>query len=387
MEGNRGGRMLDISLKNILARKTRSILTVLGVAVCIMLFLFMTGTVDLVKGNLNREMAKYAGMVYVKSPAISVQSGGVEFPPTSSVIDVQTAERILAEIPGIDRERSIPVLFKPLTGAVYPGGPSTLAVGVPAGKEEVYLGKAAAASGKNRLDSDSASQVILGSAVAASFKAEVGKTIALAGEDVIVKGILEKSDILATDYTVLLPLEYAQGLFRQKASVSAVLLNAGSVGRVESVVESVNGRFPKLETMSQKEMAANMDDLLSGMNTFFNGINAVAILVALVVVLVVMVMAVSERTREIGTLRAIGAKKRTILGLIVQESAILSLIGGILGVPLCFLMNSMFYQNTEISLAIIPQGIIAAVAAGVIGSLYPAWRATRVNPLQALRYE
>jgi putative ABC transport system permease protein len=379
--------MLDISLKNIWARKTRSILTILGVAVCIMLYLFMAGTVDMVKGNLGKEMAKYAGQIYVKSPAVSVQNGGVEFPPTASVIDSQTAERILEETPGIDRERSIPVLFKPLTGAVYPGGPSTLAVGLPAGKEEVYIGKSVAASGTNHLDSDTAAGVILGKAAAESFKAEVGKTIPIAGEEVPVKGILEKSDIMATDYTVLLPIKYAQSLFWQPDSISAVLLSVSSVGEVKSVSESVNSRFPKLETMSQKEMATNMDNMLTGMYTFFNGINTVAILVALVVVLVVMVMAVSERTKEIGTLRAIGARKRTILGLIIQESFILSLIGGVLGVPLCYLMNILLYKEVFISTGTIPQGIIVAVIAGIIGSIYPAWRATRINPLQALRYE
>ena len=95
----------------------------------------------------------------------------------------------------------------------------------------------------------------------------------------------------------------------QPDSVSAVLLSVGSVGQVESVAEAVNSRFPKLETMSQKEMAPNMDHMLTGMYTFFDGINFVAMLVALVVVLVVMVMAVSERTKEIGTLRAIGAQE------------------------------------------------------------------------------
>ncbi len=193
---------------------------------------------------------------------------------------------------------------------------------------------------------------------------------------------------MAIDFTILLPLDYAQSLFRQPDSVSAVLLTASSVGEVETVADTVNTRFPKLETMSQKEMASNMDDMLAGMRTFFWGINAVAILVAVVVVLVVMFMAVSERTREIGTLRAIGARKRTVLGLIVQESFVLSLLGGVLGVPLGYLMNVVMYKGViAIEAAEIPQGIVVAIIAGIIGGIYPAWRATRVNPIQALRYE
>jgi putative ABC transport system permease protein len=380
--------MVDIALKNLWARRTRSLLTVLGVAVCVMLYLFMAGTTTYVESNLEKEMAKYAGQIYIKSPAVSLQSGGVEFPPISSVIDSQTAERILEETPGINRERSIPILFKALTAAVYPGGPRTLAVGLPAGKEEIYIGKTEAAIGNNRLTSNTAAEAILGKAVAESFKAEAGKTISIAGENILVRGILETSEIYAIDYTILLPLDYAQNLFQQKDSVSVVLLSASSVSEVETVASAVKSRFPKLETMSQKEMASNMADTLTGMHTFFGGIEATAILVAVVVVLVVMVMAVSERTREIGTLRAIGARKRTVLGLIVQESFILSLLGGVLGVVFGYLMNAIMYKGLiVIEAAEIPQGIIIAVIAGVIGGIYPAWRATRVDPLEALRYE
>ena len=380
--------MFDIAFKNLWARKTRSLLTILGVAVCVMLYLFMAGTTAYVESNLGKEMAKYAGQIYVKSPSVSSQETGVEFPPISSVIDSQTAKRILEETPGINKEKSIPILFKQLTNAIYPGGPRVLAVGLPAGKEEVYIGKVAAATGNNRLTSNTAAEVILGKSAAEVLEAEVGKTIPIAGEDITVQGILESSEVTAIDFTVLLPLDYAQNLFQQPDSVSVVLLSASSVGEVEPVASAVKGRFPKLETMSQKEMAKNMDDTLTGMRTFFGGIETTAILVAIVVVLVVMVMAVSERTREIGTLRAIGARKRTVLGLIVQESFVLSLLGGVLGVLLGYLMNAIMYKGLiVIEAAQIPQGIIVAVIAGIIGGIYPAWRATRVSPLEALRYE
>ena len=378
--------MFDIAAKNLWARKTRSLLTISGVAICVMLYLFMAGTTAMVEGNLEKEIAKYAGQVYVKSPSVSGWTG-VEFPPASSVIDSTTAKLILEETPGINRERSIPILFKMLAGEAYPGGPRTLAVGLPAGKEEVYIGKVEAATGNNRLTSNTAAEAILGKVAAESFKAEVGKTIPIAGVDIPVRGILEKSEIMAIDFTVLLPLDYAQSLFRQTDSVSAVLLSAGSLGEVETVADALNTRFPKLETMSQREMANNMDNMLAGMRTYLGGMSTAAILVAIVVILVVMTMAVSERTREIGTLRAIGARKRTILGLIVQESFVLSLIGGVLGVPFCYLMNAMSYKEIFVMTGTIPQGIIVAIAAGITGGIYPAWRATRVSPLEALRYE
>jgi putative ABC transport system permease protein len=379
--------MLDIALKNLWARKTRSILTVMGVAVCIMLFLFMVGTTGYVEGNMEKEIANYTGQIYVKSPAVSGLTGA-EFPPVSSVIDNTSAARILEETPGINREKSIPILFRTLNREPYPGGPRNLAVCLPAGKEEVYLGDIGAAVGSNRFTSDTSAEAIIGKEAADYLKVEWGKTLSLAGQDIPVRGILEDSGIQAINLTVFLPLQYAQSLFRQPDSVSAVLLTASSAGEVQDIVNDVKTRFPKLETMSQADMAKSMDAMLTGMHTFFGGINAVAALVAVVVVLVVMFMAVSERTREIGTLRAIGARKRTILGLIVQESFFLSLLGGVLGVPLGFLMNAVMYKGLIVIEAVdIPQGFIVAIVAGILGGIYPAWRATRVNPLQALRYE
>ena len=378
--------MIDVAFKNLWARKTRSILTILGVAICVMLYLFMAGTTAMVEGNVEEEIAQYAGKIYVKSPAVSGGTG-VEFPPASSVIDGKTAERILEETPGIDRERSIPILFNALSREAYPSGPRTLAVSLPAGKEEVYIGKVEAATGSNRLTSDTAAEAILGKVAAESFEAEVGETISIAGEEVPVRGILEESEIVAINLTVLLPLDYAQSLFRQPDSVSVVLLTAKAVGEVEAIVDAVDTRFPKLETMSQKEMAKNMDDMLANMRIFLGGMNTAVILVAIVVILLVMFMVVSQRTREIGTLRAIGARKRTILALIVQESFILSLIGGVLAVPLNYLMNAIIYQEILVIARTIPQGIIVAMIAGVIGGIYPAWQATRVSPLEALRYE
>jgi hypothetical protein len=74
--GTKEGKMIDIAFKNLWARKTRSLLTMLGVAVCIMLYLFMAGTAAMVEGNLEKEMAKYVGQIYVKSPAVSIRQAG-----------------------------------------------------------------------------------------------------------------------------------------------------------------------------------------------------------------------------------------------------------------------------------------------------------------------
>ena len=107
-----------------------------------------------------------------------------------------------------------------------------------------------------------------------------------------------------------------------------------------------------------------------------------------------MVMSVIERTREIGVLRA-GWRKRRVLGMIVRESVALSLLGGIAGtlagVILGFALNlhpmMQGFFRMEYSVGLFAQAFGVALVLGIIGGVYPAWRASNLQPVEALRYE
>jgi putative ABC transport system permease protein len=106
-------------------------------------------------------------------------------------------------------------------------------------------------------------------------------------------------------------------------------------------------------------------------------------------------MSIYERTREIGTLRALGWRKRRILGQVVQESLLLclaaGLFGSILGVVLVWLVGRVPVVNAYLTIrweaSIFLQSVGLALAVGLVAGLYPAWRASRMQPVEALRYE
>ncbi len=110
-----------------------------------------------------------------------------------------------------------------------------------------------------------------------------------------------------------------------------------------------------------------------------------------------MLMSVMERTREIGIMKAIGAKNKDILALFLVESSTISLIGGILGVfvgvIISMVANSLIskFVIVNMSLIIAPQvllgGVIISLITGIIGGLYPARRAAKMKPVEALRHE
>jgi putative ABC transport system permease protein len=108
-----------------------------------------------------------------------------------------------------------------------------------------------------------------------------------------------------------------------------------------------------------------------------------------------MLMAVFERTREIGVLRALGWRRRSILGLILQEALWLGILGAILGTLIALGMGYLITKTPMYGDALLPvwewdvfaRALVISLFLGVLGGLYPAYRATRLQPVEALRYE
>jgi putative ABC transport system permease protein len=124
-------------------------------------------------------------------------------------------------------------------------------------------------------------------------------------------------------------------------------------------------------------------------------ISAMAILVGGIGMANTMFMSVFERTREIGTLRALGWRRRRVLWAVLKESLVLSLIGVLIGVTFSALLSftlrliPMWGEALTIilSAALLLQALLIALVLGALGGLYPAWRASKLSPVEALRYE
>ena len=108
-----------------------------------------------------------------------------------------------------------------------------------------------------------------------------------------------------------------------------------------------------------------------------------------------MLMAVLERTREIGVLRALGWRRRRILGMILQEATLLGILGGLTGILIALGLGFLFSKTPMVGEMLSPvwevdifiRAIAIALFLGILGGIYPAFRATRLQPVEALRYE
>jgi len=159
-------------------------------------------------------------------------------------------------------------------------------------------------------------------------------------------------------------------------------------------VSKINERMPEVHAALTGEFAEQMPDLQNA-DSFFTSISVLAVAVGGLGVLNTMLMSVHERTREIGVLRAVGWGRRSVLTMILKESLILALLGGVAGVVVAVglvrLLNSLPYvggvMEAKWQWDVFARAGWVALSLGLIGGLYPAYRATRMQPVEALRYE
>jgi ABC-type antimicrobial peptide transport system permease subunit len=236
-------------------------------------------------------------------------------------------------------------------------------------------------------------QVIIGKVLAEALNKKVGDTIELGGSRFRVKGIYESS-IGWEELGGVVTLRDAQALAGRPRKVTMYAVKVKDPSQARAVVEEINATIPEAHAALSGEFADQMPDMKNA-DAFLNGISSLAIIVGGVGVLNTMLMSVFERTREIGVLRALGWRRTSVLELILRESALLGMLGGTIGVPVAYLLVGLINMvpmltgtlTIVFSWDVFARGFLVALFLGVVGGLYPAYRATRLQPVEALRYE
>jgi putative ABC transport system permease protein len=262
--------------------------------------------------------------------------------------------------------------------------------------------------GFSEADDDSGRQVcVLGADLAEKLfprGSPLGQPVKFQGVSYNVVGVLERRGSLfgqSRDNFLAVPLGTALRLYGQRISLT-IQVQAASREQYNDVMEQARGAMRALrrvspgedddfELVSNESAVGQFRSLTSAIRLGAAAISSIALLAAGIGIMNIMLVSVTERTREIGIRRAIGARKRSVMMQFIAEAILLSEVGGVLGVVvgiifgnvLCFLVNAP--PVIPLDWAGLGLGICSAV--GIIFGTYPAWKAANLDPIESLRYE
>jgi putative ABC transport system permease protein len=237
-------------------------------------------------------------------------------------------------------------------------------------------------------------QVIIGTNAAQRLNKTVGDTISISNQTFNIVGIYQTGNFM-DDRGIAMSLDELQSLTGDSGQVSLILVKANNGTNANDLESSIQQKYSNQLTTSASLSGINrMNNALNVINSGAWAISLLAILVGGIIVVVTMMKAVNERTREIGVLRAIGWTRSRIIKMILGESLILSLIavlvGLIIGIGTIELITTTHLIRgitPAFSPLLILEGIGIAIFLGIAGAIYPAFRASRLPPTEALRYE
>ena len=369
-------RVGNQSLRNLWRRRNRTLLAASGIGIGVGTLVMLGGITSGLIGQMNN----LAGS---GSPGnITVMQRDVPDMTLSSV-----DEQVMRQIQAMPQVESVSPMV--MGFVLTPELPMFIIQGLDPNSEAMEHYKLTAGRRVQR-----PSEIIIGSNAAQSYDLDIGDTLTLYSNRYKVVGIYE-TGVAWEEGGGILALRESQRLLNRPRNVSFLFVDVKDPSMAQPVQDAINRRFPKVRASISSEFAQNTDDIAS-MQAAASGIGLLALIVGGIVVANTMIMSIYERTREIGTLRALGWPGKRILSQIMQESVLLCLLSAILGsigavVLLSGLAAIPFAGGFMLRPAWAPGTFVSAVALtlvlGLLGGFYPAWRASRLQPVEALRYE
>ncbi|HIA83649.1 MAG TPA: FtsX-like permease family protein [Candidatus Marinimicrobia bacterium] len=401
-----------MAIESIRQNKLRSILTLLGISIGVFSVIGVMTAIRTLEYSVNSQLDIFGTNTFMiqKSPAIRIHGGGNDkIRKRKNILyahyeELKQRAKLPLRVSVVDGtgERNIQYKDKRLKKTAEVSGVDEWGLR----SFKTYL-----ADGRNFMEDDIRfyrSVTVLGPDLADilfPFEDPLGKEIQIKGLDYTVIGITERKGQAfgqSQDYFVMIPISVYIQRFSNRWTSLGINVEAESTELYEKTMDEVIGLMRVIrkvppeeendfEIISNEELMETFAGFTGGIKLFAGAVSVIALLVAGIGIMNIMLVSVTERIKEIGIRKAIGATKRDILTQFLMEAIFLSQFGGIVGVILGIAGGNLMALVLKVP-AVVPMdwafyGMAVCSFIGIGFGIYPAWRAANLDPIESLRFE
>ncbi|MDE0586740.1 MAG: ABC transporter permease [Candidatus Marinimicrobia bacterium] len=400
-----------MAIESIRQNKLRSILTLLGISIGVFSVIGVMTAIRTLESSVNSQLDIFGTNTFMvqKSPAIRIHGPDNKYRKRKNIQyahyeELKQRAKLPLRVSVADgtSERNIRYKDKRLKKTAEVSGVDEWGLR----SFKTYL-----ADGRNFMEDDIRfyrSVTVLGPDLADilfPFEDPIGKVIQIKGLDYTVIGITERKGQAfgqSQDYFVMIPISVYIQRFSNRWTSLAINVEAESTELYEKTMDEVIGLMRVIrkvppeeendfEIISNEELMETFADFTGGIKLFAGAVSVIALLVAGIGIMNIMLVSVTERIKEIGIRKAIGATKRDILTQFLMEAIFLSQFGGVVGVILGIAGGNLIALLLKVP-AVVPMdwafyGMAVCSFIGIGFGIYPAWRAANLDPIESLRFE
>ena len=396
----------------VATHKLRSFLTILGIVIGVAAVISLMSIGRGAEARIISNIESMGSDLITISPGARTWGGVRSASGGAATLTMEDAEAIAEQVAYVDLVA--PTYSTSLQLVVGGENMNSQVTGVPPEYQEIQNLEIASGAFFTEYDYQrGAKVVVLGSEVKETLFGDtnpIGQQMRMGSNIVRVIGVLASKEAMfgSPDDAIFIPLTAMQQMVAQPRTaqgervVSSIALTVSDEEQADYVVEEITSLLrtrhqlgplddDDFSVMSMEELASTLSEAIGTMTLLLGAIAAISLLVGGIGVMNIMLVSVLERTREIGIRKALGARERDIWSQFLIEAAFLTLAGGIIGVILgwavSYLVNSMELMTTVVTANIVILAVSVSVGIGLFFGFYPAWNASRLNPIEALRSE